>query len=120
MKIPSETFGQAFPYAHPKRWKNKLNGKEVKALPWFQPIDTSSAFDFAGFMKELLPEIFEGDAMADLEVYKGLVMNVGWQIQNEHDVWFCFPKSVAEQFEDLGFWHEKGEPTIDPGPPKEP
>lgn len=93
-----------FPFAMPRRWKNKENGKEVKVLPWFQPVEERSQFDFKGLMKELMPEIFEGDHMADFECYKGLVMFCGWQIENENNIWFCLPANVKDQFDDLGEW----------------
>lgn len=99
--------GPNYELCRARRWINKESGKEVKALPWFQPLADDSRMDMVGLMKEVAPELFTNDVMKDFEVYSGLVLRVGWLIRNEHDVWFGVAKGVEDQFEDLGFYGEE-------------
>jgi hypothetical protein len=93
-----------FPMAIPHKWRNKLKPETIlKVVPWFQPLDNSSEFDFVGLFKECFPEM-ANDLMGVHEVYKGLVMQVGWQFKNTNDIWFCGPMELKEHFEDLGPW----------------
>ncbi len=107
--MASET--RKFPLATPRRWKNKQSGKEHKVLPWFQPIDDASRFDFKGMMKEIAPEVFTNDILANCECYSGLVMQLGWMIENENRIWIgVMQMDMTETFEDVGAWKTNGTP----------
>lgn len=94
---------EKYPYAVPRRWKNKISGKEYKVVPWFVPMEKESRFDFVGLIKECFPELVN-DQFSDFEVYKGLVLRAGWLIENEHNVYFALPMNIKDQFEDIGEW----------------
>lgn len=99
---------RTFPLALPRRWRNKQNGKDgkdLKVLPWFQPIDNESRFDFKGMLSELVPE-FKNDVMGSFEAYSGLVVQVGWLVENENRIWIgLIGIENRELFEDLGPWN---------------
>lgn len=97
-----------FQLATPRHWKNKESGKSLKVVPWFLPIDNESRLDFKGLLKEVEPTLFTDDVMADVEIYSGLVMQVGWLCENENNVWLGLaPVSMKEHFDDLGLWSER-------------
>lgn len=101
-----------FPFAKPRRWQNRKTKKQFKVLPWFQPIDDSSRFDFKGLMLDIVPEL-KNDIIAMSEVYSGMVVLCGWQIHNDAGLWFCMEHGIEDQFEDLGYWVEtEGEEHI--------
>lgn len=99
-----------YPYCRPRRWRSKQDStKQFKVVPWFQPIDNESKYDFKGLIKEIDPT-FTDDVLADFEVYSGLVVHMGWQLLNDHGIWFCLQKNLENQFEDLGAWYDNDGP----------
>jgi hypothetical protein len=89
-----------FPFARSRKWINKKRPTTVlKVLPWFQPLDEKSEFDYAGLINDIFPEFSDG-----AEIYRGTVMQLGWQVLNEHGIWLCMPMSVKEHFKDVGEW----------------
>lgn len=109
-KIPPSTDEQAkltFPFIRPRAWKNKASGDLVKVVPWFMPFENESQYDLTGLMKEVAPEIFANDTMADFEVYKGLVMRMGWMLETSNGIWIGVVQNASEQFEDIGLWNEE-------------
>jgi hypothetical protein len=95
----------------PRCWQNKKNQKYYKVVPWFQPFDTESEFDFVGLMREIDPTIFTDDLMGDFHVHKGLLLRMGWLIYTENQTWWGVPYSreLEAEFEDLGLWEDKYE-----------
>lgn len=104
--------GRNFPFARPRRWRNKTLGEgkgvpgEFKVLPWFQPIDNESRIDFKCLLKDLMPELSD-DMMAEFEIYSGLMVHAGWQLHNDAGMWFCIQRELKDQFDDLGDWDDK-------------
>lgn len=103
-----------YPYARARRWQNKRSKKYFKVIPWFQPIDNESRFDFRGMLLDIVPEL-ENDVMAMKEIYSGMVVNCGWQLLNDAGCWFTFEHGIEDQFADLGPWKDEegiNEPTF--------
>lgn len=94
----------------PRCWQNKDNKKYYKVVPWFQPFDTESEFDFMGILKELDPRL-AGDLMEDFHVHKGLLLRMGWLIYTENQTWWGVPysKELETTFDDLGLWKDEYE-----------
>lgn len=106
-----------FPLAKPRRWINRKTGKNFKVLPWFQPAEENSRFDFKGLMQDIFPE-YKNDIMGMSEMYSGLVIQCGWQLYNDAGVWFCIQRKsqVEKQFKDVGYWVETTGPEHVPFP----
>lgn len=70
----------------PHVWMNKRNGDFALVVPWYMPQDMGS-------------DIANG-VMQDLKI--GAIVQVGWMLQNGHDVYFGVGPKAANEFEDLG------------------
>src|ERR1019366_5247892 len=105
-----------FPYSMPRKWRNKERPEKIiQVLPWFQPLEESSQFDFIGIFRDVFPEM-AGDLLENREIYRGLVLQAGWQIRNGNNVWVCAPMMIQDHFEDLGEWPKDEEiPEFMPG-----
>ena len=106
------TTDRTFPHAKPRRWKSKIDEKEFKVVPWFQPIDNESRFDFQGLLKEIEPDLFTDDTLAEFKVYSGLMLHLGWQLYNDAGTWLCMQMGLEEHFDDIGEWHEEDGPSV--------
>ena len=127
-KKPDHTFEKGFHHCQPRCWRNKdkTDGRFLKVVPWFGPLGDDSRFDFKGLMKDCFPELMKDDVMKDFEVYSGLVMQIGWMIENENRMWFGLVgvEEMRVLFDDLGPWKEaehavNRQPIIRPGEPEE-
>ena len=110
---------RSFENCKPRKWKNKESGKLFKVLPWFQPMDNESRFDFKGMLKDVLPELGE-DILQDFECYSGLLLQVGWMMENENRMWLgLMGMDMNQYFEDLGHWTDEDTKTREPILPEE-
>lgn len=99
-----------FPRAMPRKWRNKDHPTKIlKVLPWFQPLEATHDFDYMGLFIECFPEDAD-ETLAKQEVFSGMVLQVGYQLQQPGNVWICAPMSLADSFEDLGEWPHDEEP----------
>ena len=97
---------RSYPFATPRCWKNKENSQLYKVVPWFQPIDNDSRIDFVGLFKEIEPNMLQ-DVMGDMEIYSGLVMQLGYLVESENRMWFgLIGGNWEEMFEDIEPWNE--------------
>lgn len=78
-------------------WLNKQSGQLCLASPHWTPIQIK--FD-EKFYQELDPIV--ADMAKGRRIVHGALVQVGWLVQNQNDVWFGMPMGVSEQFEDLG------------------
>ena len=78
-------------------WMNKLNGELALATPHWQAV--TCRFD-ENLIKELDPMIAK--EIGSRKIASGTLVQVGWLLQNQNDVWFGMPLSISEQFEVLG------------------
>lgn len=78
----------------PRIWMNKINAEVVVVTPWLVPvgdyIDLKMKTD-----KEGIPFVW------------GSFYQCGWLVENGHNVFFGFPMSVEDQFEDLGLLSDR-------------
>ena len=70
----------------PELWTHKKNKKEVRAMPWWEMID--SVIDEKEFK---IPEI-------NVPYKFGMLIQVGWLLENEHGVWLGVGPKAAEEF----------------------
>lgn len=78
-------------------WMNKQTGKIMLAHPHWEPLHLQ--FD-EKFYDEL--DIGFKEMAGDRKIAHGTLLQVGWLLQNEHEVWLGMPLSITDQFEDLG------------------
>jgi hypothetical protein len=78
-------------------WMNKNTGDLVLATPHWEPLHIEHD---KNFYEEVLPEIKE--LSGGRRLVHGTLMQVGWLIQNSHNIWLGVHLSVTEDFEDLG------------------
>lgn len=78
-------------------WMNKLTAQLYLVTPRWEPLNIK--FD-EKFYEDLIPEM---KAMVNgRKICHGVLMQVGWMVENEHGVWLGLPLSAADQFENLG------------------
>jgi len=75
-----------------KKWKNKTTGKEFKVLPWWHC--DGSLIDKP---KECL--IDDKDEWQDRQYALGVLVQIGWLIENDNGVWFGVGPKAKEGFE---------------------
>jgi len=78
-------------------WMNKYNAELCLVHPQWEPIKID--FD-EKFYNDLVPELkifAEGR-----KCVHGVLIQVGWMIENKNNIWIGLPFSAADQFEDLG------------------
>jgi hypothetical protein len=80
-----------------RSWMNKKTGQVVLATEQWEPLQVEHD---EKFYESILPEF--KDFTGGRKVVRGLLLQVGWLIQNEHGVWFGMPLSITDYFEDLG------------------
>lgn len=78
-------------------WMNLHSADIVLATEQWEPFQIE--YD-EKFYESILPEFKQ--FTVGRKIVRGLLMQVGWLIQNQHDVWFGLPMSAQKQFEDLG------------------
>jgi len=80
-----------------KVWLHKGTGELVLATEHWDPIQIQ--YD-ESFYKQVLPEF---EAMVEgRRIVRGLMLQVGWLIQNRHDIWFGVSLKTESDFEYLG------------------
>ena len=80
-----------------KVWMNKLNAELCLVTPQWKPIQIE--YDEKWY-ESILPEFI--NFIKGRKVARGLVVQVGWLLQNQNGVCFGVSLDTAEQFEDLG------------------
>lgn len=101
-----------FDLMRPKKWRNRGNGKIMRVMPLWIPLESQETrMDFNGLLKDLAPEMGDLNAVfADRPIYSGLMMQEGVLIENHNRCWIGLmlpPATCKELFEDLGFWDEE-------------
>ena len=76
-----------------KIWKHKENGKEYFVRPWWDCADGSFPSDV---MKD------DKDEWPDRMFAFGTLVQIGWLLKNEHDVWFGANHTIKEYFDEIG------------------
>ena len=79
-------------------WMNRSSGDLVLATPWWEPLTID--YDEKLF-NELLP-LDLTKAIEGRKIAKGLVVQVGWMIQNRNDVWMGLNQDAKDFFEVIG------------------
>jgi hypothetical protein len=80
---------------YPRRWKNKESGKELRVMPWWEQVKNGEAVE-TDELGQMLTEV------AGQPCKMGVIVQVGYLLENEHGVWFGVGPSAAKSFEDLG------------------
>lgn len=80
---------------YPRKWKNTTSGAELRVMPWWETIKDGE-----------VEEVDELGLMFTEEAGRlckfGVLVQVGFLIENDHGVWFGVGPQAAEAFEDLG------------------
>lgn len=83
------------PIQYPRKWKNKEMGQIMRVAPWWEMIEPDVIL--SGKMYD--------EASKKKRTFKiGALVQCGWLLCNEHDVYFGVGMGVETIFEDLGYW----------------
>lgn len=91
----------------PMKYRNRETGKIMKVMPLYIPIGEDPRIDFNGLLKDL--DLGVNEYLKDRPVYKGLMMQEGYLIENHNRCWlglFITKQKMDELFENLGPWTE--------------
>lgn len=90
----------------PRIWKNKLNGSIIKAVEWMEVLEEDDYVKSLGLQEALKDPNDEHPE----RIHKiGALTQVGWLLENGHNIYFGVSMKAKEQFEDLGEWNESAE-----------
>ena len=78
----------------PKVWMNRNTGQICLATPWWEIMPGDEAIA----MK--MEVICNNTSQARMKF--GLLTQIGWLIQNEHDLWAGFGLATEDLFEEIG------------------
>jgi len=73
---------------YPQTWKHKENGKTHRVCPWWEMMPGTEIND-----KDI------GDPIPGTPWKFGMLIQVGWLLENEHGVWFGVGPDAKEFFE---------------------
>lgn len=78
---------------YPRIWQNKINKKKFRVMPWWERAECDdNELDKAMTTKFKRPCKF------------GILMQIGYLLENEHGIWFGLNLTAKKQFKDLGEW----------------
>lgn len=83
---------------YPRLWVHKKDPKrKMRVMPWWETVDDGkpAKVDELGQMVT--------DCMGRPCKF-GIIVQVGYLLENEHGVWFGMGPRVAEEFHDKGLW----------------
>jgi hypothetical protein len=80
-------------------WMNKMSGDLCLVHPQYEPVPGMIKFD-EKFYHDLMPDMRA--MIGKRKVVHGALVQVGWLLQNSHDVWIGVPMNVSTLFEDIG------------------
>jgi hypothetical protein len=75
-------------------WQHKKNKKKLRATPWWE------------IPESILDDEFK-ELMKGRKIKFGVLIQVGWLLENEHGVWLGVGPAAAKEFNDLGEWKKK-------------
>jgi hypothetical protein len=84
-----------------KIWKHKETGKEYRVKPWWECIPCNIP------VTDIVRD--ENDEWPDRMFAFGTLIQIGWLLENEHDVWFGTNNTVKEYFDEIGEIEEEEE-----------
>lgn len=85
---------------YPRKWKHKKNGKVMRVMPWWETVKDGE-IEEAGELGNLLMEV------AGRPCKMGVLVQVGYLLENEHGVWIGVGPMAAKEFKDMGEWKKK-------------
>lgn len=83
----------------PRIWQHKETKKTFRAMPWWE-------------IPEPLDLGIEDVVLPGRSTKFGVLVQIGWLLENEHSVWFGVNSSAAEWFDDIT---RAAEPTSESG-----
>ncbi len=85
---------------YPRTWENKKSKQKVRVMPWWETVKEGKTEE----VDELGHMIAE---QAGRPCKFGILVQVGFLIENEEGVWFGVGPKVEKHFNDLGEWNDK-------------
>jgi hypothetical protein len=86
---------------YPRVWRNKKSGQTLRVMPWWETIKDGEVEEVDP-LGHMIREEFGRPAKF------GVLVQIGYLLENESGCWFGVNRSVVEGFEDLGEW-KKGQ-----------
>lgn len=81
-----------------RTWEHKETKKKVRATEWWEIADPILEEEVSKAMQD------KKDEFKDRKFKIGALVQVGWLLENEHNVWLGVGPKAAESFNDLGEW----------------
>lgn len=83
--------------SYPRIWKNKKTGKKFPIVPWWETVKDGE-IDKVDELGQLIAEV------AGRPCKFGVIVQVGFLLENEYGVFLGVGPMAAKEFEDLGEW----------------
>ena len=75
---------------YPKIWQHKKTKKKVRVMPWWETVEGSAIRD-----KDI------GVAEPGIPWKFGMLVQVGWLLENENNVWFGVGPTAKDSFKEV-------------------
>lgn len=82
---------------YPRRWKNKISGKELLVMPWWEVVKDGE-IEEVDELGQLVSESVGNKTVCKF----GLLTQIGYLLENESGVWFGVNLRASDGFIDLG------------------
>lgn len=82
---------------YPRKWQHKETQKILRVMPWWE-----IPYDEEIIQTEL--DKIDPDSKDDRRIKIGVLVQVGFLLENEHQVWLGVGPKAQEHFNDLGEW----------------
>jgi hypothetical protein len=82
---------------YPRIWRNKESGSSVRVMPWWETVKDGE-IEEVNELGEMITEVSGRPAKF------GVLVQIGYLIENDHGIWLGVNRSAAEAFDDMGEW----------------
>ncbi len=86
---------------YPRRWLNTTSKKEIRVMPWWETVKDGE-IEKVDEMGQMISESIGGRPCKF-----GILVQIGYLLENEFGVWFGVGPKAATAFKDLGEWKEQ-------------
>lgn len=80
---------------YPRIWQNKKSKAKVRVMPWWETIKDGK-IDEADELGNMISEI------AGKPCKFGVIVQIGFLLENKHGIWFGVGPKAQKEFKDLG------------------
>lgn len=81
---------------YPRIWQHKKNKGKMRVMPWWETVKDGE-FEEVDELGHAISVVAEGRTCKF-----GVLVQIGYLIENEHGIWFGVGPDVAKEFKDMG------------------